>query len=274
MTETCIPNGAVLMSRNIFQSSIWFKEPLYIKCFLWIIGKANHKDRIAKGRLYKRGELCTTYDEIINSNHYVYNRKVIYPTIKQVRNILKWLEAEGMIQTNPIKSGLGRTRAHTGAHTGAYVGIKIVVVNYDTYQAMENYRGRHRDGNISELGQYNKNDNKNVKDYPAEISILRARYSDQSLIDRCLQAIASTRRGGKVSDSVIYRLLKSWKKHPAHQVEAGIQIYLDKNYAVESKDEKYLTGIIRKQAKLNPVSQTTIGSTGSVLLDAHYANTN
>lgn len=274
MTETCIPNGAVLMSRNIFQSSIWFKEPLYIKCFLWIIGKANHKDRVSNGRLYKRGELCTTYDEIINANYYIYNRKVIYPTIKQVRNILAWLESEGMIQVNPIKSGLGRTGADTRAHTGAYVGIKIIVVNYDTYQAIENYRGTHQDSNIFEQGQNNKNANKNVKDYPAEISILRARYSDQPLIDRCLQAIASTRKSGKVADSVIYRLFEFWEKCPTSQVESGIQVYLDKNYAAHGKDEKYLTGIIRRQADRSGHLQPSIESTGSALLDAYHANAN
>lgn len=269
MPEACIPNGAILLSRNIFHSEIWLKDPLYLKCFLWIIGRANHKDCKSKGRFYKRGELCTTYDEIIKANYYVYNRKVIHPSIKQVRNLLSWLVSEGMIQVESIKSGLGRT----GADTGAYVGIKIVVVNYDTYQTIENYRGRH----LSELGQYNNNDitkKKTPADYSERISDLRTRYSDQNLIDRCLQAIASTRKGGRVADSVICRLFESWGKYPVSQVEAGIRIYLDKDYSAKKKREDYLTGIIRNQTDSGISFQPAIESTGSSLLDTYYANAN
>ena len=83
---------------------------------------------------------------------------------------------------------------------------------------------------------------------------LKKRYPDQDLIDRVFQAVASTRKSNKVADSVLYAQLKRWERYPVEQVEAGIRVYLDKNYADEGKDEKYLYGIIRRlrNPKNNP----------------------
>jgi len=52
------------------------------------------------------------------------------------------------------------------------------------------------------------------------------------------------------------------------QVEAGIRVYLEKDYASQGKDEKYLLGIIRNQKAEEQGQEST---TGSALLDAHYA---
>lgn len=168
MTRQLSP-GYILTARTLQQSRIWFKEPLHLKCFFWLVLNANHADVERNGYQYKRGELVTTYTEIIKAMVFYHNKKPIFPTLKQVRNILAWLTSEGMIEVYPIRKlrqGLERTRAHTTAHTGAYVGIKIVVVNYDTYQTPENYKGTHRDRATFELGHNNKNEQE--KDYNAQ----------------------------------------------------------------------------------------------------------
>ena len=75
----------------------------------------------------------------------------------------------------------------------------------------------------------------------------RSRYSEnhQNLIDDVLQAIASTRKHGKVAESVLLTQFKKWERYPVEQVVAGIKTYLDKDCAGEGKGENYLLGVIR-----------------------------
>ena len=159
-----IPGGSFLVARKIFDSEIWLKPPIYQRTWLWILGHANHSDYQKNGRIFKRGEVITTYNKLIQAMLYYNNHKAITPTIKQVRIILKWLESQGMIIVEPLRVQR-LTRADPGADpivgTRAYVGIKIVVVNYSTYQDLESYKGRpkkvNKDRGLSQLGHNNKN---------------------------------------------------------------------------------------------------------------------
>jgi hypothetical protein len=250
-----IPEGGFIVARKIFKSDIWIKDPLYLKVWIWIVGKANHSDNKKKGKTYKRGEFVTTYNDIIKDTSCFYNRKHIFPSIKQIRIILKWLESEGMILVEPLKSGLGLTGADPTARTRAYVGIKITVINYDTYQDFKNYRGRHR-GRPS-VQQGHNNNNVNNGNITPDIFSLRERYSNQKLIDDVFAAIASTRKSNRVTDSVLFAQLQKWERYPVEQVECGIKIYLDKAYADQGKRENYLLGIILNSNKSNGETQTS-----------------
>lgn len=88
---------------------------------------------------------------------------------------------------------------------------------------------------------------KNVKNEktPETFSGLLSRYTDQKTIQDCFTAIRSTRKTGHVADSVLMAQLKKWDRYPVEQVIGGITRYLDKDYAGEGKDERYLCGIIR-----------------------------
>jgi hypothetical protein len=208
------------------------------------------------GHKYKRGEFVTTYDEIIKATAYHKNRQHIFPTIKQIRIILKWLESEGMILVKPLKSGPCLTGADTTAQTRAYVGLKIIVMNYNGYQDPESYKGRHKGRDSSQQGQYNNKENKG-KITPDDFFSLKNRYQ-QDLIDRVFQAIASTRKSNRVADSVLFAQLRKWQKYPVEQVEAGIRVYLDKDYAGQGKREEYLLGIIKNQPGAEPISQQSL----------------
>ena len=65
------------------------------------------------------------------------------------------------------------------------------------------------------------------------------------MIDDVFQAIASTRKSGRVAESVLIAQLKKWEIYPVEQVESGIRVYLEKDYAGQGKREEYLLGIIR-----------------------------
>ncbi|MBW1692181.1 MAG: hypothetical protein JRJ70_15820 [Deltaproteobacteria bacterium] len=155
-----IPGGHFFVARKIYRSKVWLKHPFYLKVWLWIIGNVSHTNHTKNGRKYKRGELITTYDEIIKGAAYYFNKQHIVPTLKQVRLILQWLEQEGMIVVEPIRSN-DPTQRLTGAdpraRTRAYLGIRIVVVNYDTYQDSKNYKGRDKGRPSVQLGHDNNN---------------------------------------------------------------------------------------------------------------------
>ena len=91
---------------------------------------------------------------------------------------------------------------------------------------------------------------------------------DKELFHLAREAISSTRKAGKVSDSIILAQLKAWKQYPPGQVHGGIKIYLSKECHQEGKGEKYLLGIIRNQPE--PEKNREFRSTGSPMVDAYY----
>jgi len=285
-----IPGGAFIVARKLFSSGIWAKDPIYLKVWLWLIGHASYEPRKMKGLECKRGEFITTYHEIIKAASYYRNKAHIVPPLKQIRIILTWLEMQGMIRVEAIKSNFptgADPRADTGADlkeiTRAYLGIKIIVSNYDPYQNPETYKGRpqeenqgrHRGRPSVPQGHININkENKGIKKDPSEISeeisVLASKIFHGERIElfyKVCEAIRSTRKTGKVKNTVILSMLKDWEKYPIEQVHEGIKIYLSKEYYRQGKDEKYLFGIIRNKGKEKPQESK---STGSPLLDAYY----
>ena len=136
-----------MIARKIFSSSIWIKDPLYLKVWIWIIGEARYEEAVMKEIQCERKEFVTTYNDIIKAASCYRNRAHVVPTLKQVRTILEWFEGQGMILVEPIgeKSNFltgADPRAYPRGRTGAYTGIKITVLNYIRYQNPEAYRGR------------------------------------------------------------------------------------------------------------------------------------
>jgi hypothetical protein len=162
-------------------------------------------------------------------------------------------------KTNPPHSKNPRTRADTRAETRAYLrkgtraylGLKIIVINYDSYQDSESYKGipiKRGQGQTPGQAQGHNNNKGHIKrENPPDFFELKKRYTDPSLIDKCFAAIAITRKSGKVAESVLLACLQKWERYPIEQVEAGIKTYLEKDYAGQGKGEKYLHGIIRNQ---------------------------
>jgi hypothetical protein len=111
----------------------------------------------------------------------------------------------------------------------------------------------------------------------SQISSLSEKYSDQQTVNEIFQAIASTRKSNRITDTVKLKILRSWEKYPEDQVMAGIRIFLDRKYQTEGKREEYLLAIIRNQERKSEVNNAggadqkkTMPSTGSALMDDHY----
>jgi len=270
-----IPGGHFFISRNIYKSSIWDKPPQYLRLFVWCLGKAAFDDgHTYKGHALKRGELITTYSEMTDSLAYHYNRATKKPSLKELRNMLLWLQSEGMIFVKPLTDGTWPNRGRRTEHTRAYLGLLIFIVNYDTYQDSKNYRGMDKGRPSDELGQLAKECEKNYKKDPGnffnDISVLMERYTDQELINQAFQAISSTRKSNRIAESVRAQILRSWNQLPVNQVQSGIRTYLEKEYFKQGKGEKYLLGIIRNTESPEITSAPVFKSTGSKTLDEYY----
>jgi phage replication O-like protein O len=85
----------------------------------------------------------------------------------------------------------------------------------------------------------------------ADFLSLKNRYKNQTIIDQVFDAIATTRKSGRVSENVLTAQLMKWERYPIPQIEAGIKIYLAKDYAGQGRDEAYLLGIIRNSKNGN-----------------------
>jgi len=275
-----IPGGHVLLSRKIFESSIWNKPPQYFRLWTWLIGKAVFQDgHTYKGHVLKRGELITTYREISKALAYRYNRAIIKPSQKEIRVMLEWLQSQDMILQNPLLTGLSRTREHTGEGTGAYLGLLIHVINYNTYQDSKSYQGAYRGGDQNRTRAYKRKNEekeciKTTCDFSSQISELGKRYSvqDQEILSQAIDAISSTRKSNRIADSKKLSILQSWEEYPVEGVLIGIRTYLERGYAEHGKDEKYLLGIIRnhKPEDTDSSSRPVRKSTGSHALDEYY----
>lgn len=149
------------------------------------------------------------------------------------------------------------------------------IMNWTIYQSGES-ENEHQNEHQTNIKRTQTRMLKNGKKSPGEISnqisFLGQRYSKE-LLDRGFRALASTRKGNKISESVKLSILQKWNKYPVSQVESAIRTYLEKDYAAEGKGEAYLSGIIRNNGNLQERESTggqVMKSTGSALLDDHY----
>jgi hypothetical protein len=133
----------------------------------------------------------------------------------------------------------------------------ITVINWTHYQGDNIENDTLNDKPLANKGQHtNTITHKHIINTPrvfsSDLISLKSRYQDQVIIDQVFRAIASTRKTNRITDSVTVSILKSWERFPVDQVMAGIRIYLEKDYAGQGKNEKYLLGIIRNGKLLPP----------------------
>jgi len=117
-----IKGGYILQPRKIDESEIVNCPPHVREIWHYLLRKANHADKIHKGNTIKRGQLLTSYKQIINDlSWYVGYRKESYKK-HHCEIAMKVLTKEQMITTTKT------TR-----------GMILTVCNYDYYQNPNNY---------------------------------------------------------------------------------------------------------------------------------------
>ena len=218
--------GYVHLWRKSLDSG-WLKNHQLWAFWSWCLLKATHKE----------------YDAIVGMQRvhlkpgqFVFGLKKASEetglSIRQIRTLLDFLRKAGNLT---IKT------------TNKFSIISII--NWDTYQGSEPQNDTLNDKQVANKWQHTNTQTQNKKnpssDFLSEIHLLEKRYPDQGIILQAFESILSTRKTGKISDSVKLKILQSWERYPTEQVLSGIQTYLSKNYAEEGKNEKYLAGIIK-----------------------------
>ncbi len=275
MTEERVKGGFILLARRMLSSGIMKKPHLYLNLWVWLIFQASHKNH---GGL-KRGQLFTTTSEMRGALTYeVGNRKMI-PTRKQIRVAYEYLRENEMIEISKGPHGMlitilkyskyqnpeayeGHTQEESkgqgkGQGKGTPKGPDNGSLNCENGKAFgpSSQPEGHAEGQGQGPGQgpNNKQEGTNKKKRNPEailsqITALKDRYPSPDLIDQAFDAIRTTRKSGKVADSVLLAQLEEWKGFSPEQVQEGIRIYLKKEcFADPDKNERYLLGIIRKQ---------------------------
>ncbi|MGV3465550.1 MAG: hypothetical protein ACO1OT_09690 [Heyndrickxia sp.] len=249
MNEPLIPGGYILISRKLIESEIWDKPPLYIKVWIYLLTKAQHKHY--KG--LKRGQLYISIPEIIEGCSWRKGYRKEKPTKDQVFQIIDWLrKPHGEVN----EGDSGATMITT---TRATQGMVITIDNYDFYQDSKNYESNNESNNgkvtratipkrqPDNIKQECKNDkNEQEEKIIAEIKDLRQQYSSdiQSLIDRYWNMIKKTRKSGQIKYSVILKTMKQWIKYPSGVIEYSLHKHIT-SYDDGDHDEKYTLGIMR-----------------------------
>ena len=124
MKHNYVPDGCFLLARQIFESAIWRDDPHVLKLFIYLIGKARHKEQPKKypGFEIKQGEMVTSLAHIAEDNEF-FNRRLQQWSRAKVSRMLSLLKEQGYIEI------LADT-----------YGTHISICNYSLYQDMSNYR--------------------------------------------------------------------------------------------------------------------------------------
>lgn len=126
MNRHSILGGYILFARKTFEGFLMDKPPLWLKLWVWMLCKANFKDRDK----LKRGQLFTTITDMQEAMSYKIGYRKKIPTRDQIRNAYEAFAKTTMITTTKT------TR-----------GIIITFCNYDHYQNPKNYETHSEDHN-------------------------------------------------------------------------------------------------------------------------------
>lgn len=115
-----IPGGYILLARKALDSELMNKPPLYLKLWVWMIGKANWRDRDK----LKRGQFVTTIAEMQEAMSFQVGWRKVTPTKDEIRSAYEAFTKTTMITTRKT------TR-----------GMVVTILNYGLYQDSKNYEG-------------------------------------------------------------------------------------------------------------------------------------
>ena len=87
MPDGKIEGGYILLSRKIIESEIWRKPPLYLKVWIWLLERAQHKEY----KQLKRGQLFASISDIRTGVAWYVGYRKETPTKDQIFQILEWM---------------------------------------------------------------------------------------------------------------------------------------------------------------------------------------
>lgn len=156
MMDSHFLKGAFIISRSLFDSQIWQMPPEYIKTWIWIIGKCNHRGEFKKGRQFNRGECLVTLQETQDQMKYKVGYRTKGITKDQAWRVYEWLREAKMVET-----------------TKTTLGMFVKVLRYEEYQNLDNYERDDEADNVQTIFKQGSNNiNKNEKNVKNEKKII------------------------------------------------------------------------------------------------------
>ena len=191
MSKPLIPGGYILLSRKLIESEIWNKPPLYLKVWIYLLSKAQHKEY--KG--LKRGQLWITYQDIIEDCSWMVGARKEKPSKSQVFNVLEWMR-NTCSESNDESNSNATTSETMITTTKATRGMLITIENFNVYQNSKNYESNSENNDesndeispntTSTRNRINKNDNKNDKNVNNIYSVFDS-YSENENVRQALR---------------------------------------------------------------------------------------
>lgn len=221
--SSLIPGGCVLLARKMLDSDLMDHSPLVVKLWVWLLLKANWKDRDQ----LMRGQLVTTIAEMQGAmSHYAGWRK-IRPTPDQIRTAYEALTLTARLTTR-------RTTR----------GMVITILNYEAFQDISAYGSRTEarkeiatcpaaTPHDTEEGEERKKENKPLADYSAEFVSFWQAYPRRTAKDAAYKAWKKIKSPAETLALILKALewqkaSENWTKsngqfipHPATYLNAG-----------------------------------------------------
>lgn len=200
MSGPLIPGGYILLSRKLIESEIWKKPPLYLKVWIYLLSKAQHKEY----KNLKRGQLWITYQDIMEDCSWMVGARKEKPSKSQIFNILEWMR-NLCFESNAESNSKATTNEIMITTVKATRGMLITIENFNIYQDSKSYESNAESNNESNddilpketpnRNRINKNDNKNdnisiysIFDKYSENDDLRQALRDYSLMRNKIKA--------------------------------------------------------------------------------------
>jgi hypothetical protein len=170
-----IPGGAIIIARRIIDSEIMKKPPLYMKVWIYLLARAQHKDY----KQLKRGQLITSIPEIREACSWYVGARKVKPTEREVRSVLDWMRGKSKtvssVSRNPNEqsSSVSPNVAMISSSKVTH-GLLITIENYSVYQSLDNYERRtetkderqgEKSSNVAGATEYKQECNKNENKY-------------------------------------------------------------------------------------------------------------
>jgi hypothetical protein len=125
-----IDGGYILLARKILDSDIMDKPPLWLKLWVWMLEKANHKNDY-KG--LKRGQFFTTMKELQKEMSWYVGGRHHIPSYDKIRAPLRYWSSRRPPENRPVT--ISKTTR----------GMVITIHNYNRYQDPKNYENHAED---------------------------------------------------------------------------------------------------------------------------------
>lgn len=225
-----LEGGYILLSRKLVESEIWDKPPLYLKVWIYILTKAQHKPY----KNFDRGELLISIPELIDACSYKVGYRIEKPTKSQIFNILEWLRNsnEGANEDDTKDTMINTTKTTRG--------MVVKVCNYNVYQDPKKYEHNSEDNNEDSTKttmpkRQADTINKNVKNVKNDKN--KERPSNEDSIESDFEKLWKLYPNKKGKPDALRHYKNHLKKGTTNkEIQDGIVKY--SNYIKESKIEK------------------------------------